>query len=78
MLSGGAPCDSQTQNFMNICMCCVVGQGYGLTETCGAATVTEVCHWTFFVVENYLKYFRSILISQLVEMVHQFLVVILN
>jgi len=42
MLSGGAPCDSQTQNFMNICMCCVVGQGYGLTETCGAATVTEV------------------------------------
>jgi len=42
MLSGGAPCDGQTQRFMNVCMCCPVGQGYGLTETCGATTVTEV------------------------------------
>jgi len=42
MLSGGAPCDKQTQQFMNICMCCPVGQGYGLTETCGATSVTDV------------------------------------
>ncbi|KAG8144391.1 hypothetical protein E2320_012913, partial [Naja naja] len=41
MLSGGAPLSSQTQRFMNICFCCPVGQGYGLTETCGAGTITE-------------------------------------
>ncbi|ESP04960.1 hypothetical protein LOTGIDRAFT_205986 [Lottia gigantea] len=42
MLSGGAPLSNATQRFMNICFCCPVGQGYGLTETCGAGTVTEV------------------------------------
>ena len=41
MLSGGAPLSPQTQRFMNVCFCCPVGQGYGLTETCGAGTVTE-------------------------------------
>jgi long-chain acyl-CoA synthetase len=42
MLSGGAPLSSATQLFMNICFCCPVGQGYGLTETCGAGTIQEV------------------------------------
>nr|XP_039267256.1 long-chain-fatty-acid--CoA ligase 4-like [Styela clava] len=42
MLCGGAPLDAQTQRFMNVCMCCPVGQGYGLTETCGAGTITQV------------------------------------
>lgn len=42
MLSGGAPLSEATQKFMNICFCCPVGQGYGLTETCGAGTITEV------------------------------------
>lgn len=41
MLSGGAPLSPATQRFMNVCFCCPVGQGYGLTETCGAATITE-------------------------------------
>lgn len=41
MLSGGAPLSPATQRFMNICFCCPVGQGYGLTETCGAGTITE-------------------------------------
>lgn len=41
MLSGGAPLSKDTQRFMNICFCCPVGQGYGLTETCGAGTVHE-------------------------------------
>lgn len=26
---------------MNVCFCCPVGQGYGLTETCGAGTISE-------------------------------------
>uniref|UniRef100_A0AAQ4REH9 long-chain-fatty-acid--CoA ligase n=1 Tax=Gasterosteus aculeatus aculeatus TaxID=481459 RepID=A0AAQ4REH9_GASAC len=42
MMSGGAPLSSATQRFMNVCFCCPVGQGYGLTETCGAGTITEV------------------------------------
>ncbi|BFZ00564.1 hypothetical protein BsWGS_03603 [Bradybaena similaris] len=41
MISGGAPLSGTTQRFMNICFCCPVGQGYGLTETCGAGTVVE-------------------------------------
>ena len=39
MLSGGAPLSEETQFFMNVCFCCPVGQGYGLTETCGGGTV---------------------------------------
>uniref|UniRef100_A0A8C4SS20 long-chain-fatty-acid--CoA ligase n=2 Tax=Erpetoichthys calabaricus TaxID=27687 RepID=A0A8C4SS20_ERPCA len=41
LLSGGAPLSPTTQRFMNICFCCPVGQGYGLTETCGAGTIME-------------------------------------
>lgn len=41
ILSGGAPLSAATQRFMNVCFCCPVGQGYGLTETCGAGTITE-------------------------------------
>ncbi|XP_078068048.1 long-chain-fatty-acid--CoA ligase 4 isoform X2 [Mustelus asterias] len=46
MLSGGAPLSPQTQRFMNVCFCCPVGQGYGLTETCGAGTITEVLDYS--------------------------------
>ncbi|KAJ0063648.1 hypothetical protein NL108_004774 [Boleophthalmus pectinirostris] len=42
LLSGGAPLSAATQRFMNVCFCCPVGQGYGLTETCGAGTVSEL------------------------------------
>ena len=41
MLSGGAPLSADTQRFMNVCFCCRLGQGYGLTETCGAGTVLD-------------------------------------
>jgi long-chain acyl-CoA synthetase len=47
MLSGGAPLSYDTQRFMNICFCCPVGQGYGLTETCGAGTIQEVSDRSF-------------------------------
>ncbi|NXF31415.1 ACSL4 ligase, partial [Nyctibius bracteatus] len=40
------PLSPQTQRFMNICFCCPVGQGYGLTETCGAGTITEVADYS--------------------------------
>uniref|UniRef100_A0A8C5HNX1 long-chain-fatty-acid--CoA ligase n=1 Tax=Gouania willdenowi TaxID=441366 RepID=A0A8C5HNX1_GOUWI len=45
LLSGGAPLSAATQRFMNVCLCCPVGQGYGLTETCGAGTISE--HWDY-------------------------------
>uniref|UniRef100_A0A9L0S1X0 long-chain-fatty-acid--CoA ligase n=1 Tax=Equus caballus TaxID=9796 RepID=A0A9L0S1X0_HORSE len=41
LLCGGAPLSPTTQRFMNICFCCSVGQGYGLTESSGAGTITE-------------------------------------
>jgi len=31
----------ETQRFMNICFCCPVNQGYGLTETCAAGTCCD-------------------------------------
>uniref|UniRef100_A0AAX7VY23 long-chain-fatty-acid--CoA ligase n=1 Tax=Astatotilapia calliptera TaxID=8154 RepID=A0AAX7VY23_ASTCA len=46
LLSGGAPLSAATQRFMNICMCCPVGQGYGLTETCGAGTISECGYYS--------------------------------
>ena len=41
ILSGGAPLNEETQRFMNICFCCPVVQGYGLTETCGGASLAD-------------------------------------
>jgi len=42
MLSGGAPLSSDTEEFMNICFCCPVLQGYGLTETCAGGTICQL------------------------------------
>ena len=55
MLSGGAPLSADTQRFMNICFCCPVGQGYGLTETCGAGTVQEGLRRCCYVVDEFLS-----------------------
>lgn len=33
--------NAETQRFINICFCCPVVQGYGLTETCGGATLAD-------------------------------------
>ena len=41
ILSGGAPLSSDTEDFMNVCFSCPVGQGYGLTETTGGGTCCE-------------------------------------
>ena len=40
ILSGGAPLSADTQEFMNVCFCCPVMQGYGLTETFAGCTLT--------------------------------------
>lgn len=41
LICGGAPLSIATQRFMRVCMCCPVVQGYGLTETSGAVTITD-------------------------------------
>ena len=41
MLSGGAPLSGETQRFFEVCFSCPVLQGYGLTETCGAGTISD-------------------------------------
>ncbi|KAL2095191.1 hypothetical protein ACEWY4_009910 [Coilia grayii] len=46
MLCGGAPLSPSSQHFMNVCFCCPVLQGYGLTESCGAGTITEASDYT--------------------------------
>ncbi|XP_062844329.1 long-chain-fatty-acid--CoA ligase 4b isoform X2 [Trichomycterus rosablanca] len=45
MLSGGAPLSSVTHRFINICFC-PIAIGYGLTETCGAGTISEFSDYT--------------------------------
>uniref|UniRef100_A0A8C5CNU0 long-chain-fatty-acid--CoA ligase n=2 Tax=Gadus morhua TaxID=8049 RepID=A0A8C5CNU0_GADMO len=42
VLSGGAPLSAATHRFMNVCLCCPVVQGYGLTETCGGGTLSQL------------------------------------
>nr|XP_032836426.1 long-chain-fatty-acid--CoA ligase 4-like isoform X2 [Petromyzon marinus] len=46
MLCGGAPLCPDTQRFMNVCFSCPVLQGYGLTETCGAGTITDASDYS--------------------------------
>ena len=50
ILSGGAPLSEDTQFFMNVCFSCPVGQGYGLTETCGGGTVCNGMYCQFRVI----------------------------
>ncbi|XP_076843714.1 long-chain-fatty-acid--CoA ligase 4b [Brachyhypopomus gauderio] len=40
MLCGGAPLSADTQRFINICFS-PIAIGYGLTETCGAGTISD-------------------------------------
>ncbi|KAK6632107.1 hypothetical protein RUM44_007137 [Polyplax serrata] len=42
ILSGGAPLSPDTHEFVKICLCVQVLQGYGLTESCSSATVMDV------------------------------------
>eukprot|EP00898_Chlorokybus_atmophyticus_P000746 jgi/Chlat1/1672/Chrsp127S01906 len=39
VISGGAPLSFHVEEFLRVTMCCVVLQGYGLTETCAASLI---------------------------------------
>ena len=42
MFSGGAPTSSEVLDFIKICFCSPIIEGYGLTECCGGALLTHL------------------------------------
>jgi long-chain acyl-CoA synthetase len=41
MVTGSAPISAETLAFLKICFSCPILEGYGQTESCGAATITQ-------------------------------------
>jgi len=47
MITGAAPMSAALMQFLRICFCCPVLQGYGMTETCAAGSITDADDRTF-------------------------------
>ena len=39
IVTGGAPLANHVEEFLKVCFCCPVVQGFGLTETCAASCI---------------------------------------
>ena len=42
MITGSAPLAGEVQDFIKVCFCAPMIEGYGLTETSGGATLTDI------------------------------------
>lgn len=40
MATGSAPISGEVLNFLRVCFCCPILEGYGQTESCGASCIT--------------------------------------
>ena len=65
ILSGGVPLSADTQEFMNVCFCCPIMQGYGLTETCAGCTLTAGQYLILLAI--LLKWFSSCTYSRYIQ-----------
>lgn len=41
MITGGAPISAEVLEFLKVCFACPIFEGYGLTETSAASTLTN-------------------------------------
>jgi long-chain acyl-CoA synthetase len=45
IISGAAPLSAELHEFLELCFCCPVVQGYGLSETCAVSCVSDESLW---------------------------------
>lgn len=64
IVSGGAPLSPDTHEFIRICLCNTVVQGYGLTETCAAAVVMDSKSYNFRVFSVIVEWNRNYILNQ--------------
>ena len=56
MMCGGAVLSGETQRFVQAALCVTLFQGYGLTETCAAATIADRLYLIEFILVFIFKF----------------------